>query len=168
MVRRFTADPVPEPLVRTLLAAAVRAPSAGNTQPWGFVVVREPERRTRLARAAFGQMFVADAPVVVVSCAEITRSRARYHERGERYGLVDTAFASLLLLLAVTEQGLGACFVGAFDDGEVARLLELPPDVKPVGVIPIGYPAESPRAQKLRPLTTLLHAERWPREAGVP
>ncbi len=161
MVRRFKPDPLPESLVQSLLSAAARAPSAGNTQPWAFIVVRDADIRIQLARAAFGQMFVAEAPVVIVACTDVARSRARYQERGERYGLIDTAFASLLLLLAVTEQGLGACFVGAFEDGDVARLLSLPKHVKPVAIVPVGYPAEAPRAQKLRPLAEAVHSERW-------
>lgn len=161
MVRRFRPDPVPAPLVERLLTAAARVPSAGDTQPWAFVVVRDAARRAQLGRAALNQMFVATAPVVIVVCAEQARSRARYHERGDRYALIDTAFASLLLLLAVVEHGLGACFVGAFDDAEVARVLGLPGDVLPVGIIPVGYPAESPRGRPRRPLRELVHRERW-------
>ena len=161
MVRRFRADPVEDRVVQRILNAATRAPSAGHTEPWAFVVVRDPPRRAELGRAALGQMWLAEAPVVVVTCADLARSRARYDERGNRYGLIDTAFASLLLLLAVVEEGLGACFVGAFHDGEVTRLLHLPGHVQPVGIIPIGYPAEKPRTLKRRPLREMMHAERW-------
>jgi nitroreductase len=167
MVRRFTADPVSDAVVTRLLAAAIRAPSAGHTQPWSFVIVRDEKMRAALARAAYGQMFVADAPVVIVPCADMARSRAKYGERGERYSLIDTAFAALCLLLAVAEEGLGACFVGAIADGEVSRLLGLPSRVQPLAVIPIGYPAESPRPMKLRPLDEVVHRERW-RAAAEP
>jgi len=161
MVRKFRADPVDEATVARLIATATRAPSAGHTEPWAFVVVRDPERRRALARAALDQGFVAEAPVVIVACAELARSRARYGQRGDRYATIDTAFASLLLLLDVTEQRLGACFVGAFDDAEVTRLLGLPEDVQPLALIPVGWPAESPGARKRRPLVEVLHHERW-------
>src|SRR5690554_4333768 len=110
MVRRFTDEPVDDAVVRRLIDAGTRAPSAGNLQPWAFVVVRDAERRMALARAALGQTFVAEAPVVIVPCAVPARARERYGERAERYATIDTSFASLLILLAVVEEGLGACF----------------------------------------------------------
>jgi nitroreductase len=161
MVRRYRPDPVEPEVVDRLIAAAVRAPSAGHTQPWAFVVVRDAERRRALAEAALGQMFIAEAPLVIVACAELERSRGKYGARGDQYALIDTAFACSLLLLAVVEEGLGACFVGAFRDADVARVLELPADVKPVAVISIGRPAESPAPRRLRPPREVVHRERW-------
>ena len=161
MVRRFKPDDVDAATVRRLIAAALRAPSAGHTQPVGFVVVRQPERRAALGRASFGQTFVGDAPVVLIVCADVSRSRPRYRERAERYGIIDGAFASMCLLLAVVEAGLGACFVGAFDDAAVARIGELPSHVLPVAVVPIGHPAEAPRPMKLRAVADVVHEERW-------
>lgn len=162
MIRKFRTDPVSDALVRRFIRAAMRAPSAGHTQPWSYVVVRDTPTRRRLARAALGQMFVADAPVVVVPCADRSRSRARYGEReGDHYAVIDTAFSSLLLLLAVAEEGLGACFVGAFDEEQVSRILGLPELVRPLAVIPIGLAAERPRRLALRRLDDVLHFERW-------
>jgi nitroreductase len=161
MIRRFRADPVDDATIRRLLAAAVRAPSAGHTQPWAFVVARDLERRRALARAAHDQTFVGDAPVVVVACADLSRSEPRYRERARRYGFIDTAFASFCLLLAATEAGLGACFVGAFDDERVARLLDLPAHVQPVAIIPVGHPAEAPRPMRVRRLADVVRSERW-------
>jgi nitroreductase len=161
MVRRFRSTPVGKAKVRRLLQVAMRAPSAGHTEPWEFVVVRDETMRKALGRAAFGQMFVAEAPVIIVVCADLRRSQPQYGDRSERYGFIDTAFASLLLLLAVVEEGLGACFVGAFNDAKVSQLLGLPGEVRPVALIPVGYPAKTPPSQKLRPLREMVHEERW-------
>jgi nitroreductase len=162
MIRKFRADPVSDERVRRLVRAAMRAPSAGHTQPWDYVVVRDAAMRRRLARAALSQMFVADAPVVVVPCADRSRSRGRYGPKeGDHYAVIDTAFSSLLLLLAVAEEGLGACFVGAFDEEQVSRVLDLPALVRPLAVVPIGVRAERPRRLKLRALDDALHVERW-------
>ncbi len=162
MIRKFRPDPVSDAVVRRVVRAAMRAPSAGHTQPWSYVVVRDAAMRRRLARAALSQMFVADAPVVVVPCADRSRSRGRYGPReGDHYAVIDTAFSSLLLLLAVAEEGLGACFVGAFDEEQVSRALDLPALVRPLAVVPIGVPAERPRRLELRALDDALHVERW-------
>jgi nitroreductase len=163
MVRRFRPDPVGDDVVRRLLDAATRAPSAGNLQPWAFVVVRDAAMRRDLGRAALEQLWLADAPVSIVACADPSRARPRYGERGERYAVIDTAFASMLLLLAVTDLGLGACFVGAFDDARVRSLLGLPDDVQPLAVIPVGHPAEQPDAKARRPLASVIHHGRWER-----
>ena len=78
-VRHFdAARDVPPETVRRILAAAIRAPSAGNRQPWHFFVVRNPEAKRKLAAAAWGQQFVAQAPLVIVVCADPDRSAARY------------------------------------------------------------------------------------------
>lgn len=161
MVRHFKPDPVSTGTIRRLLAAAVRAPSAGHTQPWEFVVVRRKRTRTLLAQAASGQMFVAAAPVVIVACFDVSRAAPRYKERAEFYGIVDTAFASLCLLFAVVEAGLGACFVGAIDHPRVAEILALPPPARPLAVIPIGHPAESPPRMRVRRPREVVHHERW-------
>jgi nitroreductase len=163
MIRAYTSDPVPDEKIQRLLAYAVRAPSAGNLQPWEFIVVKNPDTRAKLAKAAFDQSAVATAPVIIATCADIQRAGSKYGTRGSFYSLVDTAFASLLILLGAAEQGLGACFVGAYNPEEVTKLFALPDHVRPVGLITIGYSAERPRkpgTPKI-PLSKLVHAERW-------
>jgi nitroreductase len=128
--------------VEQLLQAARQAPSAGNRQPWHFYVVRDPEVRRGLAGAAYGQSFVAEAPLVIVVCADPERSAARYAQRGrELYCLQDTAAAAEHILLAAVALGLGGCWVGAFDEGQAAKVLELPRHHRPVAILPIGKPA---------------------------
>jgi nitroreductase len=142
-VRNF--DPsvdVPAETVERLLQAAIRAPSAGNRQPWHFYVVRDPAVRRGLADAAWGQGFVAQAPVAIVVCADADQSAGRYGERGrELYCLQDTAAAAEHILLAAVALGLGVCWVGAFDEGHAARVMNLPKQHRPVAILPIGKPA---------------------------
>ncbi len=162
MVRAFRPQPVEEATVRRLLAYAHRAPSAGFTQPVEFVVVRDPQVRQRLAEAAWRQSWVGEAPVVLAVVADTRRSGTRYGERGvRRYSIIDAAFASMLILLGAVDEGLGACFVGAFDDDAVRAVLGLPPHVLPVGLIPVGYPAERPPRYRRRPLESVVHFDRW-------
>lgn len=134
----------PETVTR-LLEAAVRAPSAGNCQPWYFFVVWNEEVKRNLARGALSQWFLSEAPVVIVVCADPERSAMRYRQRGRLlYSLQDTAAATENLLLAAVASGLGACWVGAFDEDEASRALDLPSNLRPVAIVPIGYPAHRP------------------------
>ncbi len=141
-VRNFDAErDVPPEMVQRILGAAIQAPSAGNCQPWHFVVVRNQQTRGLLAEAAYGQWFIAVAPVVIVVCADPARSAQRYRSRGvQLYCLQDTAAATEHILLAVTALGLGACWVGAFDESAASQGLGLPGDLRPVAIVPIGYP----------------------------
>ncbi len=143
-IRRYVEGrDVPAETVERLLQAAIAAPSAGNCQPWHFVVVRDPKTKRGLAEAAYGQQFVAQAPVVIVVCADPARSASRYGRRGsELYCLQDTAAATENILLGVTALGLGACWVGAFDEGAAAAALNLPSHLRPVAIIPVGHPDE--------------------------
>jgi nitroreductase len=132
---------VPPSTVTRLLKAAIRAPSAGNCQPWHFVVVRNQETKNALAEAALGQRFLSKAPVVIVICTDPERSAGRYGDRGRYlYALQDTAAATENLLLSAVASGLGACWVGAFDEHAASRALDLASHLRPVAIVPIGYP----------------------------
>ena len=139
-VRRFTGDPVPAESVNLILEAARRAPSAGNLQPWFFVVVGNQGLKKGLARAA-GQTFVAEAPLCLAVCAEPERSARVYGKRGrELYCYQDAAAATQNILLAAASLGLGACWVGAFDEAAVSEALRLPARLRPVALVAVGYP----------------------------
>jgi nitroreductase len=132
---------VPPEMVQRILGAAIRAPSAGNCQPWHFVVVRSEQTKDLLAQAAYGQWFIAEAPVVIVVCADPSRSSWRYGSRGTQlYCLQDTAAATEHILLAATSLGLGACWVGAFDEKAASQALGLSANLRPVAIVPMGYP----------------------------
>lgn len=150
--RRFAGEPVPAEVLTELLEAARWAPSAGNLQPWRFVVVHSAAARRQLAAAAYDQGFLAEAPVTVVVCAVPDESGRRYGLRGRTlYCLQDTAAAVENLLLAAAARDLGTCWVGAFDEEAAARALDLDPAWRPVALVPVGRPAEQPRGRRRRP-----------------
>ena len=150
-------DELPRELVVGLVDAARWAPNGGNLQPWQFVVVADPSRKRDLAAAALGQGFVAAASVVIVVCALPEVSARHYGERGRSlYCLQDTAAATENLLLAATAAGLGSCWVGAFDEGAVARALELPAAWRPVALVPVGRPREAPPRRSRHPLERIV------------
>ena len=159
-IRSFRPEDVPDELVEKLIDCARWAPSAGNLQPWEFVVVRDPQTKKALARAALGQHFIAEAPVVIVVCADQKRSGWGYGKRGiQLYCLQDTAAATQNMLLAAHALGLGACWVGAFDEENVASILRLPEGIRPVAVVPVGYPAEAPPPRPRRSVREIVHFE---------
>ncbi|MFQ5855291.1 MAG: nitroreductase family protein [Anaerolineae bacterium] len=162
MVRAYQTRPVEEEKIQKILRNAHQAPSAGFKQPQEFIVVRDLAVKEALARAALNQMFIAEAPVVIVVCADTRRPATRYGERGVHfYSIIDGAFAAMLILLTVVDEGLGCCFVGAFHDEQVSRVLGLPEAVRPIGIISIGYPAEPPQKHRRLPLESLVHQDRW-------
>ncbi len=152
-VRSFSGRDVPEDAVLSLLRAAQSAPSAGNCQPWHFYVIRDKAVQREIEDKGRASQFVASAPVMIVVCADIRRSAQRYHERGgDLYCIQDTAAAIQNILLCAESLGLGACWCGAFDEDAVSEILGLAKDMRPVAVIPVGYPLYTPVAQSRRPL----------------
>lgn len=144
--------------VERLLAAAIRAPSAGNRQPWHFYVIREPVVRSELAAAAFNQSFISQAPLIIVVCADAEKSAERYGRRGrELYCLQDTAAAIEHILLGAVSLGLGGCWVGAFDEHQASLVLDLPGNHRPVAILPIGRASgEAARRTPRQPLDSVV------------
>ncbi|MEA1905220.1 MAG: nitroreductase family protein [Candidatus Hadarchaeota archaeon] len=157
-VRRFKSDPVKEEDLRKILDAARWAPSAGNMQPLELVVVKDEEAKQRLARASPDHSFIAEASVVIVVCANVPRTTRRYGHRGARlYVVQDTAAAAQNIHLAAYSLGYNTCWVGAFDDEEVARVIRVPDSVRPMTIIPLGRPAEEPHPPSRLPLDEIVH-----------
>jgi len=161
-IRAFKSEDVPPEIVEKLIDAARWAPSAGNIQPWEFIIVRNPEIKRNLAKAALNQSFIEEAPVVIVVCADEVRSSQGYGVRGKTlYCIQDTAAATQNIHLAAYSLGLGTCWVGAFNEEEARKILEIPQGVRPVAIIPVGYPAEKPPARNRRPLNQIIHYEKF-------
>jgi nitroreductase len=156
-VRRFKKDRIEAKVTERLVEALRWAPSAGNMQPWRFFFITHAGLRKALARAAWEQSFIAEAPLVVAVCACPGESAARYGARGsDFFCLMDCAAAIQNLLLTCTALGLGSCWVSAFDDPAVAEALGVPADERPVAIIPIGYPDQQPKAPPRRKPETIV------------
>ncbi len=146
-VREYRSEPVPEEKLKKILEAARLAPSAHNSQDWKFVVVKEKQKRKRLAEAALNQNFIGEAPVVIVAIAlnpnEIMSS-------GVPTYAVDLAIAVDHMTLVAADEGLGSCWIGAFDQEEVKKILNVPEEYKIVTLLPIGFPADKrqPKSRK--------------------
>jgi len=161
-IRAFTNQPVPDDYVTKILEAGWWAPSAGNRQPVEYVIIKDPIKKQRLS----SQSFVEEAPVVIVVVVNKERTVSRYGERGERlYIYHDSGAAIQNMLLMAYALGLGTCWVGAFNDKRVAEVLDLPENILPVAIIPIGYPAEKPEPPNKIPLEKITHQEKYEEES---
>jgi nitroreductase len=159
-VRAYADEKVSEKDVERLIDAARWAPSAGNIQPWEFVIVKDAKTKRKLSDAALNQAFIEKAPVVIVVCADLYRSSRGYGSRGVHlYSLQDTAAATENILLAAQELGLATCWVGAFRENEVAKAVKAPRNLKPVAIVPVGHPAERPGAPPKRSVNEIVHYE---------
>lgn len=152
-IRRYQSRPIPKDLARSLIEAAQTAPSAGNLSARRYVLVSNVDMRRLLAAAAYGQEHIESAPLLIVVCADVVASSLRYGDRGSLFAIQDADAATMCLLLAAHDAGLGACWNGAFDDDLVREALRLEDDVLPVAMVSLGWPAESPVRQE-RPRRT--------------
>jgi nitroreductase len=145
-VRRFLKRAVGEDALERVLDAARIAPSGGDRQPWRFVVIKEEQKKKRIARACYDQDFVAEAPVVLVCCA--IKCSSGYEPWHDEAGRRDAVIAIDHLILAARNEGLGTCWVGAVHDKQVKKIVNVPDDVDVVMVVPIGYPASKTAFRK--------------------
>ena len=169
-VRKFQERPVEEEKLMEILEAARLAPSGNNKQPWYFIVVKKENVKQDVAIATNNQMWIASAPVVIVAIADICARSENYAGKyvdEETSGfdlkrvLRDTTIAITHILLEVDNQGLGACWCGAFTQDTIRPVLNIPDDKFVLAVIPVGYPAEEPKAKPRKDLNSILRYETW-------
>jgi len=170
MVRNFTDDDVADDVIQRILTVAQRGPSAGFTQGQDFIVVRDAKMKQAIGELCLEEEYVEDgfdpfiskAPVLVIPCTNENAYHQRYqqadkvNEDGDEinwpvpYWFMDVGHAVMLMLLAVVDEGLAAGFAGSHDLNALRKLLKIPDEVTPVGVIPIGHPAEDKRSPSLK------------------
>lgn len=161
-VRAYKGDAIPADVLRRVLEGARMAPSANNTQPWTFIVVRDAALRKKIAEISFDQSFIAEAPVVIVYCGR------QYHDSyswiADNMYIVDVTIAVDHLTLAARNEGLGTCWIGAFHREPLKKLLDIPAGHDPIILTPLGYPS-SPAAFRAassrKPLGEIVCAEKF-------
>jgi len=149
-VRKYDPRPIPEPVMERMKEALRCAPSACNYQPWKFILVTDPAVKEQVAEAAKQQRFIAEAPVIVVGVGfpdQAYKNMGGYGNSVE----VDLAIALDHLTLAAAAEGLGTCWIGAFDEQRMKQVLGVPAGAKIVALTPLGYPAEPDLIRPLEP-----------------
>lgn len=184
MVRNFDTRRVPPELLDHILANAQRAPSAGFSQGWSFLVLDGPEQTGRYwdavlpteSRGRFPWPGLLRAPVLIIAFANAQAYLERYAERdkGQRptaagwptpYWHIDTGFAVLLMLLTAVDSGLGALFFAVANIPALRTAFDIPEAFHPIGTVAIGYPLADRRSASLargrRPSETIIHRGHW-------
>ncbi len=150
-IRRFKSDELTDEQINTLKDAIKYAPSAGNLQARFFHVIKNQDLKEGLVEAASNQKFIAQAPVVFVGSAHLDRV-THYGDRGlTLYCLQDVAASVQNLMLTACSMGLGSCWVGAFDEKQASKVLNLPEHLRPIAIVPVGYFDNNPSEPKFLP-----------------
>ena len=160
-IRRYKPGRVSDEVIRRGIELAEAAPDAGNLQEREYIVVRDAATKKALSAASLGQPQPQTADVVVVFCSSDERI-SDYGKRGiELYAPQDAAAAVQNFLLYIHSLGLGAVWIGAFNESQVSEALGLPRYMRPMAIVPVGLPGEVPRPSEKRPLDEKIHKEKW-------
>ncbi|MBI5026814.1 MAG: nitroreductase family protein [Nitrospirae bacterium] len=172
-IRRFLDRPVEDEKLKTILEAVRMSPSWANMQCWRFIVVKDKAMREKISELSYVASFfapigykanpskkgLAEAPVVIVACADPSQSGVLWNQH---YYMTDVGVAAQNLMLAARALGLGTVFVGVFDEEKLRNLLNIPSNIRIVGLFPIGYPQEEKKEGPSRkPLNEIVFYEQW-------
>jgi nitroreductase len=158
-VRAYKPDPVEDEKLARVLEAARIAPTAANRQAFRVIVIRTAERKADLGRI-YGRDWFVQAPYVLCVCAVPSEAWVRKAD-GWNAAEVDATIAMSHMILAAAEEGLGTCWIAAFDPAAAREVLGIPPEVIPSAFTPLGYAADPGLARKRRSLAEIVHRDRW-------
>lgn len=158
-VRNYKSTKVEKTLLMEILEAARMAPSAVNYQPWHFIVVQDKKVLTQLYNC-YDRSWFSSAPVIIVACADHSQSWIRASD-GKDSADIDLAIAIDHITLKATELGLGTCWVCNFEVNNCADILQLPHNIEPVALIPVGFSNSKQPIKKRKPIEDIVHFDRF-------
>lgn len=158
-VRAYRPDPVPDEMLTRVLEAARLAPTAANRQPFQIIIIHTQGKEAALSRVYHRPWFV-QAPLVLCAVGVPSQGWVRSDDR-RRYLDVDVAIVMDHLILAAANQGLGTCWIAAFNAREARSLLQLPDEIEPLIFTPLGFPADQLGVKERKPLADLVRYETW-------
>lgn len=158
-VRSYTSQNVDRETILEILEAARMAPSAVNFQPWHFIVITDPGKRSKL-HEAYPRDWFREAPVCILVCADHRQSWKRKSD-GKDFADVDVAIAIDHLILKATELGLGTCWVCNFNAEIIRNQFQLPERIEPIAIIPLGYTTAKAPEKSRKSLSEMVHWEKF-------
>jgi len=161
-IRKYKDKQVPWDNIVTIMQAGKYAPSAGNLQNWHFIIVKDDAKRKTIAKACVDQEWMEQAPIHIVVLGEPEKAERYYGNRGRRlYTIQGVAACVENMLLAAHSLGLGSCWVGAFDEDELRRILILPEEVDVHAVVVVGYADEKPEMPPKYRIEHMMFFDKW-------
>ena len=152
-IRKYKDKPIPSGKLETIFDMARLAPSAKNLQPWEFIVVQEANARKKIAEGCKYGRFLSGCSAIIVGCGDAQLS--------PKWSATDAFIAMEHIALAAVEEGLGTCWIGAFNENEIRSLLGMPENLKVVALMALGFPDESPESRSRKALTEIISYEKW-------
>jgi nitroreductase len=158
----FKKDIVDEKMIGLILHSGTYAPSAGNLQEWEFIVVEDDDKRAQLAKAANDLKHLKDAPTVIAICADVRKAALKYGKRGEvMYAVEDAGACAAFMAAAANAIGLGFDLVRSFDEETVKAILSLPDNLRPVILMPVGWPKGVREGKKVNKFENVTHVNKY-------
>lgn len=156
-IRKYKREPVKEDDLKVILESARQAPSAGNKQPWEFVIVTDEDIKEKLGEISRKQTWISDAGVIVVALAKDKKDPSIYEKWAEK----DVMTAVEHMVLQAWELGYGTCWIGAFTEPDAKELLEIPEAMSIVCILPIGVPDQEPPVKPRREASEIFHKNKY-------
>lgn len=156
-IRSFKENVIGESKINKILEACNLAPSSGGLQTFEIYQIKNKKMKERLVSAAKDQTCIAQAPLLLVFCANPSRSVERFGERSQFFSVQDATIAAAYAQLTSYALGLSTVWIGAFDENRVSEILNIPQGQRPVAILPIGYENEKPKEKTTRGGKDLLH-----------
>ena len=152
-IRKYLNKEIEPEKINLILDAARLAPSAKNAQNWHFIVVNDKKIIYEIAKASSNQMFISEAPIVIVACAT---ENERVMQCGQYAYTVNLSIAMTFMICQAWELGIGSCWIGAFDESLIKKILKIPQDIRVVALSPFGYPAEEPNLRSRKSIDKIV------------
>jgi nitroreductase len=153
-IRRYKKEPVPDGIKAKILEAGHRAPSAANIQPWHFIICDEQSVKDKLSKERWSGL-IKGCSFAVIGVSLPT------NETSKKFGVIDTTIALQNMVIAAEVQGVGSCWVGDFKEDQLKKNFGIPEGATVVCVVAFGLPDEKPGKRTLKPLTEIVHSNKW-------
>ncbi len=167
-VRRYSSKKVDVSSLTAVCEAARFIPVAGNIYTAKLIIVSDKKKKEEITEAALGQSFISDAPYVIVVCSDLSVLKKSYGSKAEVYARQQAGAAIENMLLKITELELASCWVGAFDENAIKRILKIPDHIQIEAILPLANPFGKEKAKKKPDLNMIVYFEKWGQRTAKP
>lgn len=146
--RSYKDKKISDRILNQILEAGINAPNAGNLRSWKFIVVNKEDTKEQITKSALDQRWMMQAPLFVVICSDLKKLNKYYPNKYNLYAVQETSLAAENIMLMAFSLKVKSCFISAFDENAVKRILRLPDDIEPYCIITLGYSNEKKTSKR--------------------